>query len=419
MINNDKKTILFIYRGLPTGGIETLILRKSKWLIKNNYKVYLLVSQIGNMHDSFEREGVNLIIDNNVFYKPNEIYFCEFITTYNKIINKITDINDIKVIECFEPIDCYYGVLLSNMMHTKFITGAYHPLAYCSNFDLAKDESAKKLIILLDKNRCIHFMNEDVMNSHESFYKIIINSRIILKLPVDVKPKKMLLKSNGDKCFSILTIGRLVSFKGYFYGLIRDYDEFYREHTNSRLVIIGDGPEKKKLIKYAKSFKSYEKGKIDFLGTVPYDELDKYIYEASMVVGMGTSLLEMASAEIPAVIAPAFVENNVSNGLVFEDDNLGDIKNNCIKTYKDYMNILYNCDQEEYMEIAYKCRKHIIEEYSMDNIMIQWLEMIDECKPIVMDKTLDDFIPKLPLRMFLSLEERKIKCKLKKIIKKQ
>jgi len=409
---DDKKTVLFIYRGLPTGGIETLILRKSKWLINNNYKVYLLVSQIGNMHDLLKKEGVNLIIDNNVLYQPNEIYFSQFISMYNRIINEVLDLNDIKVIGCFEPIDCFYGLILSKMLNTKFITGVFHPLAYCSNFDLSKFESARNLIHLLDENKCIHFMNEDVIKSHEDFYKLKIKNRAILSLAINIKEKKITTIKN--KCFEILTIGRVVDYKGYFYGLISDYDEFYKEHSNSKLIIIGDGSEKKKLIKYAKTFKSYKEGKIEFLGTVDYDELDKYIYGASMVVGMGTSLLEMASAEIPAVIAPAFLDNNISNGFVFEDDNVGDIKNSCTKTYKDYIDILYNCNQAEYTEIAYKCREYVIEKYSMDNIMTRWIEMIDERKPIVMDLPLDAFVPKSPLKIFLSLGKRKMKDKLKK-----
>lgn len=411
---NNKKTIIYINNFLNVNGIVTLALKKSKWLIDKGYKVYLVTTLNGTMHKDFQDIGVNLIFVKEFAYPPYLILSSELLNSINIIINKIENIDTVLVIESFTPIETVYGLLIANLIGTKLITGIYHPQQYTTGHYM-KGQNFKNLLLTLEKNKAVLFMNKDVIEAHEKFYNLEINNKNILELPIEIKESSKMNEKISQ--FNILSIGRLICTKKYVYGLISDFDEFYKGHANSKLLIIGDGGEKQSLIKYAKSLKSYKNGKIEFLGTVQYDELDKYIYKASMAVGMGTSLLEMASAGIPTVIAPAFVEHNISNGFDFEDDNIGDTKNSCTNTYKDYMELLYNCSEEEYKKISNKSRQAVIDKYSIDNIMNQWLCKVDECKPVVLNEPLDNFVLKSPLRIFLSLEKRKIKDKLKKIIK--
>lgn len=411
---NNKKTVIFINIFLEVNGIVTLALRKAKWLIERGYKVYFITSLHGTMHKEFQDIGVNFIYDTVIGHPPCTMLISDLLNLINNIINKINKMDDVFVIESFTPIETVYGLIIANLVGTKLITGIYHPQQYTTGHYM-KNQNFKKLIFLLEKNNAILFMNNDVIEAHEKFYDFNINNKNILPIPVEIKKYKKINKRNNE--FNILSIGRLCDFKKYVYGLISDFDKFYKEHSNSKIIIIGDGIEKKKLIKYARSFKSYKEGKIYFLGTIQYSELDKYIYNASMVVGMGTSLLEMASTGVPSIIAPAFVEHNISNGFNFEDDNVGDEKNSCTKTYLDYMELLYNCNDEEYEKIGKQCRQAVIDKYSIDNIMSQWLNKVDECKPIVLSAPLDDFVQRSPLRIFLSMKKRKLEGKLRKFVR--
>jgi len=408
------RRILFIYGNLNFGGVATLLYRKSKWLIENKYEVNILTTEYGHlkMKNSLLDLGCKLIVSNEINYSPSKISFREMLNFYNKVVNEISCVNEIEFIECFTPLETYYGVFLAGFLNKKLVAGIYHPQSYTFGYTF-DNRDYYNLFRNMDKNNCLVFMNDDTMKAHEKYFKYTVRNRCIIPLPINIKKERQNFSRNYE--FKILSIGRLCDFKKYVYGLIADFDEFYKTHENSILTIIGDGTEKKQMLKYAKKFKSCKDGKIEFLGTVPYNELDKYIYKASMGVGMGTSLLEMASAGIPAIIAPAFVDNNISNGLLYEADvlNFADEKNKCTNTYKYYMEFIYNCNDEQYNEIGHRCRKVVNDNYSINNIMDQWLKKIGDCNPPVLNEPLDDFIPKSPLKMFLSLEKRKIKHKFK------
>lgn len=399
-----EKTIIFINNQIEYGGIETLIYRKSKWLIENGYKVYLIT--FGGL---LERQlldcGVNIIKTDII---TSDYKLIEIINLYNKIVSFI-DISNIEVIECFNPNESFIGLLLSKMFQCKLLVGEYHPKAFIKGY--FGNEDLKKTIQLYDKYDSLIYMNTDTLNSHKNYYNINLKNNI-LKLALDIKQKRNYI--NRQEEFIVLSVGRLVDFKKYVYGLVNDFNRFYNLYKNVKLIIIGDGTEKSALIKYTKAFQSYKNGKIHFLGTVPYDKLDQYIYRASMVIGMGTSILEMASAGIPAIVAPAYAEDNISNGFIFEDDNIGDKKNSCTKTYLDYMELLYNCSDDEYKQISEQCRQVVVNNYSIDNIMKQWLSKVSNCKPIILNEPLDMFSDRTPLQTFLTASKRKLKYKFKK-----
>ncbi|WP_208560221.1 glycosyltransferase [Marinilactibacillus kalidii] len=405
-----KKSILYIYSDLNVGGIQTLIYRKSKWLIEHGYNVILLTSSKGIMHNSFESIGVN-IITSNVFF-TNSLGTKELINCFNEIIGAMNNQDKIDVVECFEPVNAHNGLIISKLFNAKLLVGVYHPKAFTTGFEI-RNQSYLNLIKVLDESGSLVFMNEDVLVSHESFYNIKINNSSIIKLPVDQKETRPHFIHN--ECFVVVSIGRLVDFKKYVYGLISDFDEFYAINKNSRLEIIGDGNEKENIVKFAKTFQSYRDGKIIFLGTIPYSELDEYLYKASLVIGMGTSVLETSSAGIPSVIAPAYFQSNISNGYVFENDNVGDTKNNCSNTYRYYMDTLYNIDIEAYSEISKKCSDFVKNNYDINIIMEEWLEKMEVTKPIIVSEKLDSYIIEKPSRIVLKNIYRTIFGMLSKI----
>lgn len=126
----------------------------------------------------------------------------------------------------------------------------------------------------------------------EEFSKSGINLENSLEIPygVDVKkyqyPASQKIKMRRKLGFLkndliILAVGRLVEKKGYEY-LIKAMPIILRKKKQVRLVLIGNGAEKSKLIKIAKDLKI--SNKVFFLGKVNYDQLSKFYSLADLFI---------------------------------------------------------------------------------------------------------------------------------------
>jgi len=118
---------------------------------------------------------------------------------------------------------------------------------------------------------------------------------------------------------TILAVGRLHAQKGYDY-LIKEFSNFNKRYPSWSLVILGDGPEKNRLI--ALSRKLGADREITFKGTVA--NVEDYYALASIYVltsryeGMPNALIEAMSYSLPAIITKSlygaieYVEDNVN-----------------------------------------------------------------------------------------------------------
>jgi len=79
----------------------------------------------------------------------------------------------------------------------------------------------------------------------------------------------------------ILYVGRLAAAKGVDY-LLRALPPILNSHPEAKLLIIGDGPEKKPLEQLTKSLKLSLN--VTFLGKIPHDQLPAYYQKAQVVV---------------------------------------------------------------------------------------------------------------------------------------
>lgn len=108
----------------------------------------------------------------------------------------------------------------------------------------------------------------------------------------------------------ILHVGRLVEVKGTRY-LIQAFAKVAREAPSTRLVIIGDGPLRKRLQAQASALGIVTR--VDFLGSLPHPEVMAWMRKATMLIlpsirtrsgrteGLGMVLLEAAASGVPAI----------------------------------------------------------------------------------------------------------------------
>jgi hypothetical protein len=117
MEKRDKKKFLLIYVAMHTGGIETLILRMTDWLIDNNHEVNILLVKNQGMLMKKINEKANIF---SLGSFPEVQFLKNFILKSNK--------NQYDVIYSFSPLTLWMALLLSQNQKVKpvVLNGVYH-----------------------------------------------------------------------------------------------------------------------------------------------------------------------------------------------------------------------------------------------------------------------------------------------------
>lgn len=176
-------------------------------------------------------------------------------------------------------------------------------------------------------------------------------------------------KINGEL---LLTVGRLAEKKGIKY-LIKAMPNVLQEFPEARLMIVGDGPEKKRLERLTEELDLC--GRVIFIKKTSHKELPKYYASADLFIGpsivtesgdtegLGVVFLE-ALASGTAVIGsdvggiPDIIKNNVT-GLLVEEKNPMDLAEK----------ILFLLRHKKAREaLVINGRKHIEKNYSWPNV---------------------------------------------------
>lgn len=121
---------------------------------------------------------------------------------------------------------------------------------------------------------------------------------------IGVSPKARHLRKSAS---TIITVSRLVPKNGID-TLIKAVAEIKKEFPEIRCHIIGDGPERKSLELQATNYQLQTN--IKFFGSIPYDEIPRYLHAADVFVrpsrseGMGNSFVEALAAGLPIIGTP-------------------------------------------------------------------------------------------------------------------
>lgn len=226
----------------------------------------------------------------------------------------ICDKHEINIIQAQDPLFTgFVGYLLKRKFNLPLNICVYGPDPYDkrwllenkTNFILAPlaryvlknsdgvQADGKKIAINLQKR----------LNSPRVFYKPMVPKRILDFKHADGKNiKKKLLKNKEEKM--LLFIGRLVSQKNIPF-LLRCFQVVLNYFPKTRLVIIGEGEEKKGLEELAGKLNI--KDKIIWIRRVAYSEIPKYFQAADVFVlpslyeGFPRVLMEAAMAGLPLV----------------------------------------------------------------------------------------------------------------------
>ncbi|MFX1282118.1 MAG: glycosyltransferase family 4 protein [Promethearchaeota archaeon] len=199
----------------------------------------------------------------------------------------------------------------------KYLGNTGGTLGYVTQFLLAK---------LSNNNICISNITASNLSSlgvNKKNIRVIyggINLRLLLKIKESVNSKKN----------QIISIGRLIPEKN-FPLLINSIYPFLKNNESYKLIIIGEGTEKKRIIELINTLDMNDRIKL-FSGRNPYNEIMKTVCESKVLVslshreGFGLTIVEAKALGVLVITndheenAGRFLIKNNFDGLIIKSD---------------------------------------------------------------------------------------------------
>jgi glycosyltransferase involved in cell wall biosynthesis len=247
-----------------------------------------------------------------------------------------------------------YGFLKEGLKNRMFITF----LAWISRRLFHKVD----YVIALNSNDKIKIQTYLKQNS---FNIRVINSSV--SIPKLTKTKENLT----NRKVKLLTVGRLTALKGID-KLINAFKLISKEYLDSiHLNIVGDGEEMETLKKIVIKLKLEEQ--ITFNGFIEltdpfYENADIFVFP-SADEGFGLALLEAMSYGLACIVN--------DYGLPFKNNEILLMADNQPNTIAKHINFLIE-NEGEIIDYGNKARKVVIDEYSIDSFVKEYLMLYDE-----------------------------------------
>lgn len=324
------KKIIF-YTDTPiVGGAEKHMLQLAKNLDRQKYQITLVCSNYKQLNQWAETFSINNIDVKRV--KTLHKHDPRQLLSLKKIFQEIKP--DILHLHLWNPGACRYAFMANDEKVTKIISTEHDPFAI---------NGLKKSF----KKKCLKLTNHTISVSNA-------NKELLIKLYPDLKGKistihngidlidfekqllhftnqernkikqKLFNAENGD--IIITSIAALHPRKGLKY-LIKAFSKVIIKKTDCKLIIIGEGPERKSLEKLIKNLDLFNK--IMLLG---YQEnIPKILKTSQMFIlpsikeAFGLVLLEAMAAQLPIIASnvggiPEIIQNH-KNGELIESSN--------------------------------------------------------------------------------------------------
>jgi glycosyltransferase involved in cell wall biosynthesis len=232
---------------------------------------------------------------------------------------------------------CVYGSNPYDLYYSKD-TALVYLTGWLSKYILKNCEG-----IQTDGQKIISSLINNGINKEKIFYKPLIPENI----EIFRNSNKVVFNrraSNNEKTIKLLTVGRLVSQKNFSMLFIVCKMLLYNKIPFS-LKIIGEGPEKKRLLKQC--VKDNLTDYVQFMGNIPYSNLPKFFAECDIFLltskfeGFPRVLMAAAESSLP------IITTNVGGAVdLIEHGKSGFISEiNDTNSYFNYVKILYENPQ--------------------------------------------------------------------------
>ena len=366
-----EQSITLIVSSLKGGGAERICINLANYFTNKFSKVYLIVLTDKREYDLPFSKKINLII---LKYKKAKSSILELIIQLNYlktdyILSLMRDSNillsissiflNYQKIIIFREANNFKTLNSRNFIFRKFLTFFYFFLYKRSDFIIANSRDTQKSLeeTIKYKNSKITIIGNPVLSESFDYKKIKV-------------AKHEWIKNQNLKV--IIGVGRL-NIQKDFPTLIKAFSIVLKKNENCRLIICGDGEEKKNLIALIRQYKLQKY--IDMIGFT--NQVYSYIKGSdifcltSLWEGFGNVLVE-AMALGPAIISTSCV--GISKELITNKKvgSLVPIKNSDLLAKEILIKLKEPSNKEMNMRIA--------SEYSVSNIGEKYFETINSLK---------------------------------------
>jgi glycosyltransferase involved in cell wall biosynthesis len=298
--------ILLINHSLYTGGVETLMVRMANWLVRNGHACSIL------LRDAFEGDLRPMLEPQVEVRSVGNQWDLLALPGVNQIVWNSWNLPQPDIIYTMEQNWAGVGLLVRDLFTNptpSVATGAYHinQFAYegvpkkWGRLALFNQEIYNHHY--LDCQKC--FMSEETRIGHEGFFSRQIGAGWVWPLPIEI-PSDQGLESRRPVLHRIVSVGRLTRFKTYSWYMVPILYSLREKYPDVQWHIYGFGACERELVDHVWKG-AIQDNLIVFHGPIAYRNLSSVFAEASVFIGMGTTLLEAAAAGVPSI--PAIVDD--------------------------------------------------------------------------------------------------------------
>jgi glycosyltransferase involved in cell wall biosynthesis len=372
--------VLLINYCLYTGGVETLMVRMANWLVRKGHGCSIL------LRDTFDGD-LRPLLDERVRVRTlANRWDLLAMPVVGSLLWKSWKLPRPDMIYTMEQSWSVVSLLVRDLFVNhppKVATGAYHPRQFTYEYVPRKwgrlGLFRQKVYNLAYTDEQKFFMSEEVRAGHEEFFNRPMPDGWVWPLPIEIPPDE-LLSQRKPVPRRILSIGRLTRFKTYSWYMVPILYALREKYPDVQWHIHGFGAQEKELVEDVWK-DAIRDGLIVFHGPIRYEDISTAFHQASVFIGMGTTLLEAAAWGVPAIPALTYDEDALSWGYIDQMPyyTCGELIPGRQPTAKvmDLICRLFGMNAKETEQLAAKGREYV-NAYSMDHLMERFLEKVNE-----------------------------------------
>lgn len=306
------RTWYFVHDVMFTGGLETLIIRISKYIQNKGRKPKALCKSITPfLKAQYEDAGITVYENKN--WSRNGI---------RKLIK-----NDIEVLFTVRPITYY--VLRYMYPKDRVIMYCVNPSPFgIRNYSESLLGKIKKELILKIAKSGINdgsilFMDDMITSAEYRDNGIEVPHKNICLLPMENTNQLKDWSNFKPDCREILAVCRAdFPLKGYVVGLVKCLKKIRNNESNFHLTIISYGLD----IDVLKD-EIEDLDYVTLIGETSYEQLENYYLASDIYIGHGTTILDAAKRGVPTIVSTGMTMDFLTTGLFHEiPERLGSIE---------------------------------------------------------------------------------------------
>ncbi|MES2995302.1 MAG: glycosyltransferase family 4 protein [Verrucomicrobiota bacterium] len=368
--------VLLINHSLYTGGVETLMVRMANWLVRNGHGCGLM------LRDSFPGDLTSLLDPRVRKVIAGNWWDWLVVPGIGTTVWESWNLPRPDFIYTFEKNWSVIGLMIRDLFKRNppaVATGAYHLNQFAYEYTPKREGRLnilhKEIYDRFYPDSAKFFMSEETKIGHERYFGRPIADGWIWPLPIEI-PGDDTVAARTPVPRRILSIGRLTLFKTYSWYMVPILHRLREKYPEVQWHVHGFGLCERELVDQVWK-QAIADGLIVFHGPVEYQKIGDVFSQASVFVGMGTTILEAAAAGVPTI--PAVVDDKDAVSWGFIDSlpyySVGETVpgKEPVAEVEDLLERFFAADDAEVVRIA-KAGRAYVEEYSMDHLMTRFLD---------------------------------------------